>query len=79
MEMGSGGFGAVLAAVSYADPQWIEQVFRLEPDNGGGEAEWLVAALFLLVALASFALAGLEWRRNQSIVAAQSPRSSGTA
>jgi uncharacterized membrane protein SirB2 len=66
IELASGAVGAALAFVSSLWPQWIEMLFDAEPDGGSGEAEWLVTALFLLVAVVSFALAGFERRRART-------------
>ncbi len=63
IELASGAVGAVLALVTFLSPQWIEMIFDAEPDAGSGEAEWFVTALFLIVAIACFALAGFERRR----------------
>ena len=37
---------AVLTIAAFAVPEWIEEVTTLEPDGGGGELEWLLAAAF---------------------------------
>lgn len=37
---------AVLTIAAFAVPEWIEGVTTLEPDGGGGELEWLLAAAF---------------------------------
>ena len=45
-------------------PQWIELVFRIDPDAGSGEFEWLIAAVTLAISIMCFVLARMEWRRN---------------
>jgi hypothetical protein len=72
IEIVLGAVGALLAIASYIEPQWIEVLFEASPDNGSGEAEWLLSAFFLLAALVSFALAGVEWRRKSSVEGARS-------
>jgi hypothetical protein len=43
--------------------EWIELVFRVDPDRGDGSLEWIIVAT-LLVATVVFAwLARAEWRR----------------
>jgi hypothetical protein len=43
--------------------EWIEVVFRVDPDHGSGSLEWLIVAV-LAVATAVFAsLACAQWRR----------------
>jgi hypothetical protein len=53
--------GAALITLFWHD--WIEAVFRVDPDKGNGWAEWLVVvALVMLTALLG-AGARREWRR----------------
>jgi hypothetical protein len=42
---------------------WIEVLFRVDPDHGNGSAEWLILGFFLAVALITLVLASIEWRR----------------
>ena len=42
---------------------WIELVFRVDPDSYSGALEWLIVAASFAVAAASFALARYEWRK----------------
>jgi len=72
IEIVLGAVGAVLAVASFIEPQWIEVLFEASPDEGSGEAEWLLSAAFLLAALVSFALAGIEWRRKGVIAGERS-------
>jgi disulfide bond formation protein DsbB len=41
---------------------WIELVFKVEPDAGNGSLEWLIVGLLFVVATALFFLARYEWR-----------------
>jgi hypothetical protein len=43
-------FGS-LAVLTLVVPDWIEAVFKVEPDGGNGSLEWLIVAGFALVAL----------------------------
>ena len=61
-----GTVGTMLAIASFIEPQWIEVLFEASPDEGSGEAEWLFSAAFLLAALVSFVLAGVQWRRKSA-------------
>jgi hypothetical protein len=56
---------ALLCLLTLAYPEWIEASTGLEPDAGSGEAEWIVAVAFLVVAVAS----GLLARRDHSRLA----------
>lgn len=42
---------------------WIEILFRVDPDHRSGLAEWLILGVLLTVALVASALARSEWRR----------------
>lgn len=53
---------ALLAIVTVLDPQWIEQLFELDPDSGSGEAEWGLTAAFGVASLVASLLAGRDWR-----------------
>ena len=54
---------AVIATVVTAiNPQWIETLFDASPDNGSGESEWWLTAVFATVAVVSIAVASWRWR-----------------
>jgi hypothetical protein len=42
--------------------EWIEIVFRVDPDEGNGAAEYLVCFVLLAVAAGSWWLARTQWR-----------------
>ncbi len=54
----------VLSAVTLLAPDWIEMVFRFDPDHGNGAAEWMVVAGLVLMAATASALSLAEWRRT---------------
>ncbi|MGZ4568230.1 MAG: ABC transporter permease [Frankiaceae bacterium] len=64
-----GGTTAVLALVTLVWRDWIEAVFRADPDKGNGLAEWLVVAVLFLVTLTSAVAARREWRRGRALPA----------
>jgi hypothetical protein len=53
---------AILAIVTLIDSQWIEHLFEFDPDNGSGETEWGITAVFGVASLLAALLAGREWR-----------------
>ena len=48
-------------------PDWIEILFRVDPDHHNGSAEWLILGAFLAIALISLARARIEWRRLRTV------------
>ena len=44
---------------------WIEIIFRVDPDKRNGSGEWLVVVILLLVTVTLAVAARLEWRRIQ--------------
>ena len=59
---------SVLAIITIAWPDWIELVFRTDPDRGSGALEILIAGLLIAVAVAS-ALAVRAQIRGRDAVA----------
>ena len=51
--------------VTLFSPDWIEAVFRVDPDKGNGSVEWLVVSILLFLAVALAGGARLEWHRAQ--------------
>jgi len=45
------GIFLVLAIVTAVNPQWIETVFSVDPDRGSGALEWIIVAVFGILAL----------------------------
>ncbi len=53
-----------LFALTLVSPSWIEQLTGVEPDAGSGEVEWLMAVVFLIVAI-GFAWSGRRTMRRR--------------
>lgn len=53
-----------LAALTAIWPQWIEEVFGVDPDQGSGSFEWLIVLGFGIVAAISAGIARFEWGRS---------------
>lgn len=55
---------ALLAVLSFVEPQWIERLFDASPDGGDGSLErWIVGGGFLVAAVIAALLARRERRR----------------
>ena len=54
---------ALLLVVTVFWSEWIEAVFRVDPDGGSGAAEWLVVVVLGIVSALSALAARIEWRR----------------
>ena len=63
IEVVSGAIGVVLLALTLVNPQWIELVFNVDPDEGSGALELGISAVFLAMAVTSAFLARSELRR----------------
>ena len=58
-----GASSALLLLVTLIWKDWIEIVFRVDPDAGNGSLEFFVCFALLAAAAASSWLARTEWRR----------------
>lgn len=56
---------AVLALLTSFVPDWIEAVFRVDPDHGNGSLEILLVIIFGLVTLLLLYRAQVSWRALQ--------------
>ncbi len=52
----------VMAVVTAFWPDWIETVFRVDPDGGNGSAEWLAVAVLGVAAIVAFIAARRDYR-----------------
>lgn len=66
----------VLAALSFVFmlltllwKDWIEIIFRVDPDNHSGSFEWGIVVASLAIAVIFAVLARLEWRRTAAATA----------
>jgi hypothetical protein len=57
---------ALLLGLTLVVPDWIEVVFRVDPDAGSGELEWLIAGGFALGTVGFGLAAGREWRVSRA-------------
>jgi len=66
LELAFAIFSAGLLVVTVLWHDWIEIVFRIDPDRGGGWFEWLIVALAFVVSVSFSISARHEWRRINS-------------
>ena len=55
----------VLALLTLFVRDWIEVVFRIDPDAGSGAAEWLIVVIWAVAAVAFTLLATRSWRARR--------------
>jgi undecaprenyl pyrophosphate phosphatase UppP len=56
---------AALAVITFFWHDWIELVFKVDPDEGSGALEWGIVVAFAVAAIVAGSLARLEWRRTR--------------
>jgi hypothetical protein len=65
IEAGLSLLSAVLLVATLLWKDWIEIVFRVDPDAGSGALEWAIVAVTLVGTVLFFVLARSEWRRTR--------------
>lgn len=63
IEAGLAFASAVFALLTLVWREWIELIFRIDPDQGSGAAEWGIAFGALALAVVFAAAARIELRR----------------
>jgi hypothetical protein len=58
-----------LFALTLVSRDWIELLFKVEPDEGNGSLEWIIVITLAVAAVALIALARRDWRRVHSSMA----------
>ena len=54
---------AILVVMTVLWKDWIELVFKVDPDAGSGAVEWSIMVVTLLLTVVFLALARSEWHR----------------
>lgn len=73
IEMVLAAIFAALAIVTLTWPTWIESLSGLEPDRGSGELEWLITAVFAVVAVGAALLSRRDYRTANRNLAEPTP------
>jgi len=63
VEAGLGLASIVFAVLTLAWKDWIEIVFKVDPDHHSGSLEWVIVAVAVAVTVITFAAARIEWRK----------------
>jgi hypothetical protein len=63
LEMSMAIVTCMLFVITLVQRNWIEIVFRVDPDNGSGALEWLIVGALFIITIMFVTLAGYEWRR----------------
>lgn len=63
----TGAVGCVLGLVTLVWHDWIEIIFRVDPDKGSGELEWFIVAGCLAVSALCLVFALYERRRARHL------------
>lgn len=58
----------ILFVITIVWRDWIEIVFRVDPDRGSGSLEWMIVGVLFVVTVALFALARREWREARATI-----------
>lgn len=66
-EAGAGVISAVLFLATLLQPDWIETLFRIDPDNGAGSLERLLVGGPLVMTIVLLALSRREWRKTMAV------------
>ena len=56
----------ILFILTLVKNDWIEIVFRIDPDSNNGTFEWFIVGVLLILTITLFTLASYEWRRARA-------------
>ncbi len=63
VEAGLGLASTVFALLILAWKDWVEIVFKVDPDHHSASLEWIIVAVAVAVTVITFAAARIEWRK----------------
>jgi cobalamin biosynthesis protein CobD/CbiB len=74
IETGLAALSALFCVLTLIWKDWVEIVFRFDPDHHSGSVEWMIAAGALVLAIVFGLLARAEYRSHQAEPAAAAAR-----
>ncbi len=60
---------SILFVITLVWHDWIEIIFKVDPDHGNGLLEWSIVGALLVVTIVLFILARYEWRKARTVIA----------
>jgi hypothetical protein len=70
IETALAGLTGILFVVTVITREWIELLFRVDPDGGDGSLEWVIVVVLAVLTVTFTALARAERRRLTSALGA---------
>jgi hypothetical protein len=70
VELGLGLASTLFAILTLAWKDWVEIVFKVDPDHHSGSLEWTIVAIAVAVTVIALAAARFEWRKAATAAAA---------
>jgi hypothetical protein len=67
VEAGLAAFSAAVLLLTLVTREWIEIVFRFDPDHGNGSLEWLIVVVAMVATVTFSLLARVEWQRIHEV------------
>src|SRR2546422_11460621 len=65
-EMGLGLASAVFVLLTLLWKDWVEIVFKVDPDHHGGSLEWAIVGVAVVGCFSTLLAARLEWREGSA-------------
>jgi hypothetical protein len=59
---------SILFLVTLVWREWIEAVFKVDPDGGDGSLEWAIVGVLFAASATLSVMARAEWRRRAALV-----------
>jgi hypothetical protein len=72
VELGLGLASTLFAVITLAWKDWVEIVFKVDPDHHSGSLEWTIVAVAVAVTVIALAAARVEWRKAATAAAVAS-------